>query len=198
MTNSTDIDEIMASIEAEVRDFGEAIDLELEAADLGDDRAAQHAADMIERMFVDLGSGLEAYDAWSARQAAAEAQVRRLVEHYKAQLDAVLERQERAEAAVLRVLVAAAEKKGLKTLTGEHRIRTARINVGLAATPARLVLDKALEESPELLPREFQRRKVEADKAAIKAAIKAGTEVRGAELVTGVRIDRRAPRRTKK
>lgn len=210
----TDITEIVGRIEEQARCFGEAVDLELEAAEAARraadeaatdaDRAAaaneerlaaERAAELLERQFVDMGAGCEAFQAWQLRQGSVVAEFGRVAEHYKALHDAAKDKYEAGKAAFGRMLAAYAKSRGLDKLTGENRIRTDRVNVGFYASGKPAVkLDEAYTDA-RLLPSRFRRTKIEvkADLDAIRRALEGGEVVAGAELVRTNRPDVRLP-----
>lgn len=84
---------------------------------------------------------------------------------------AKFERQQEAMRALCQRLMTAADLK--KVVLPEATLSRA------ASPPSVIITD------PDAIPQEFQRVKVEADKTAIKAALKAGTSVPGATLSNG-------------
>lgn len=184
MTDVTNLRKSLELLQREAEDFGDAIDAELEAVGTegaAREAAAQRAAGFWEILFADLESGLAAADTTRAMCRAAAERLRTLRDHFDAQLRDAERRLNVVDAAVKRALLAAAAAAGQETI----RIRGPRVNVGLSRLPPSVVV----EVPPELLPREFQRVKVEADKKALAAAIKSGGEVQGVRLESGLRVD---------
>ncbi|RUP35808.1 MAG: hypothetical protein EKK60_16880 [Gordonia sp. (in: high G+C Gram-positive bacteria)] len=182
---SVELTKALDILAGEARDFGEAIDAELEVAAAGDDteraQASERAAEFWRILFADLEAGLTAADSARAIERAAAERARALRDHFAAQVAAAERRIDIIDEAVRRALVAAAAAGGKETI----RVRGARVNVGLVHKPAAVVLEIPVE----LLPRAFQRVKIEPDKRAIAEALKAGEEVTGAKLERGLRVD---------
>lgn len=183
--SAVDIRETLALIEREADDFGDAIEAEMEAAAAAEgaerEEARRRAAGFWEILFADIEAGLAAADSTRAIYRSSIERLRALRDHFDAQLSDAERRLELVNEAVKRALIAAAAAAGQETI----RIKGARVNCGLARTQPSVVV----EVPAELLPRTYQRVKVEPDKKALAAALKGGQEVPGVRLEHGLRVD---------
>lgn len=186
MNKVIDIASTIEVITKEARDIGEAVDAVLEADEVADEEAREHAETLYRILFEDVEAGLAAVDSARALELAGLQRAKAIADHYARQAKEAERRLEVIDGFALRALKAAAEAAGQETI----RIKGQRVNVGLVRTPPSVVVDVPAE----LLPRAFQRVKIEPDKKALGAALKRGEEVPGVHHESGVRVDWRGAR----
>lgn len=182
---------------SEVRDHLHRLGLEIQAAsdfmalviesasaeDEGDrSAAAQLAEERRREIFGDsLEEGIAAIRSYRMMVGRRVARNRAELEIVRAELGGQVERDEQLLDAIDH------EVGRLMDTVGKVRIDHELVVVSRPLNPPKVALDPLIEEAPDLLPEEFQRVKIEPDKAKINKALRAGKKISGCSLAPRTR-----------
>ncbi len=191
MTTTRTIPEALRELEREIVDYNDYIE-ELAGAEDEDQRKS---AEVLEQyLFESAEDGLAAVPAWEAAQRAQRAKAKSLRDYYADEVRHIDAKIAASTEAVRRVLLRKAGATDESDLVEGHaaHVKSSRVNVSLVRKGGRRATKVTVP--PELLPREYQRRFVEADVRAIGAALEAGDEIAGCILEPrGFRVSWRTP-----
>lgn len=191
MTNPRPIPEALRELEREIVDYNDYIE---ELAGAEDEDQRKSAETLEEYLFESAEEGLAAVPAWEAAQRAQRAKAKSLRDYYAEEVRHIDAKIAASTEAVRRVLLRKAGVADESELVEGHaaHVKSSRVNVALVRKGGRQPTHVSIPA--ELLPREYQRRTITPDMAAINKALMSGEEVDGCTLEPrGYRVSWRQP-----